>query len=91
MSIIAELGWVALTFFVGSVVTVIAIVISAVAELMRMAKYAWFKLVLLCANWLKLKNVYLDELDDIVTKITDADADKAAKFREWEFAQWKKS
>jgi hypothetical protein len=90
MSIIANLGWVALTFVVGGFVAVLAIAITAMFELMRMIKYAWFKFVVVLAHWLKIKNDYIYDLTDFVTRIAEADADKAAKFREWEYTQWKK-
>lgn len=90
MSIVANLGWVALTFIVGGIVAILAIAITAACELLRTIKYAWFKFVVMIAHWLKIKNDYIYDLTDFVTRVADADADKAAKFREWEFTQWKK-
>lgn len=90
MSIIIELGWVAGTFIVGGIVAVLAIVITAACELMRIIKYAWFKLVVALAHWCKIRNRYIIDLTDFVNRVADADADNAKKFREWEYTQWKK-
>ena len=90
MSIITKLGWVALTFIVGGFVSGIAMVITAISEILRIIKYAWFKFVVMVAHWINLKNEYIYDLNDFVTRVADEDADKASEFRNWEFTQWKK-
>lgn len=91
MSIIKKLGWIAGTFIVGSIIAILAIVFTAACELTRMIKYGWFKLAVRIAHWAKINSRYVIDMTDFVTQVADYDADKAAKFREWEFTQWKKS
>ena len=90
MDIVIKLGEAALTFIVGFIVSIISMVIAAISEGLRITKYAWFKLVVMIAHWINLKNDYIGDISDFVTRIADTDADKAVQFREWEFTQWKK-
>lgn len=91
MSIIKKLGWFTGTCIVGVIIAILATAFTAACELARTIKYGWFKLAVRIAHWTKVNSEYVIDIADFVTQVADYDADKAAKFREWEFTQLKKS